>query len=85
MAYGGRTQVSLEITLMEKHGLTLPSYTYPQRGIVRGFRVSDRREALADVRPPAFRSDCLCRRLFAFVRATATTVTLMRWLHYAVA
>ena len=42
--------MSVELALLEEHGLTLPPQTYPLRGLDRGEQVNWRRKALEDAR-----------------------------------
>ena len=42
--------MSVELELLEEHGLTLPPETYPLRGLDRGAQVNWRRKALHDTR-----------------------------------
>ncbi len=42
--------MSVELALLEEHGLTLPPQTYPLRGLDRGEQVNWRRRALEDAR-----------------------------------
>ena len=42
--------LSLELALLEEHGLTLPPETFPLRGLERGSQVRWRRTALSDTR-----------------------------------
>ena len=41
-------RLSVELALLEEHGLTLPPETYPLRGLDRGAQVNWRQKALAD-------------------------------------
>ena len=54
--------MSVELELLEEHGLTLPPETYPLRGLDRGAQVNWRRKALHDTRR-AIRKRELLRRL----------------------
>ena len=42
--------MSVELALLEEHGLTLPPQTYPLKGLDRGEQVNWRRKALEDAR-----------------------------------
>ena len=42
--------MSVELALLEEHGLTLPPQTYPLRGLDRGEQVNWRRKALEEAR-----------------------------------
>ena len=42
--------LALELTLLEKHGMTLPPETYPLRGLERSAQTSWRKTALFDTR-----------------------------------
>ncbi len=54
--------MSVELELLEEHGLTLPPETYPLRGLDRGAQVNWRRKALDDTRK-ALRKLELLRRI----------------------
>ena len=61
----------LEVTLMEKYGLTLPPATYPWTGILRDRDLTERREALSNVR--------WSRRRKQVLRWVRRILTLGRW------
>ena len=43
--------MSVELALLDEHGLTLPPQTYPLKGLDRGDQTRWRRTALEDARP----------------------------------
>ena len=53
--------LTVELTLLEEHGLTLPPETYPLRGLDRSGQVSWRRKALEDARRGLKRWELLAR------------------------
>ena len=59
--------LSLELAMLERHGLTLPPETQPLRGFGRGGQTGWRRTALADTRRALAR-----RRLLRWVRRVCT-------------
>ena len=61
----------LEVTLMEKYGLTLPPTTYPWTGILRDRDLTERRKALSNVR--------WSRRRKQVRRLIRRILTLGRW------
>ena len=60
--------LSLELTLLEEHGLTLPPETYPLRGLDRSGQVSWRRTALSDTRRARARAELLRKVTFGLLR-----------------
>ena len=60
--------LSLELTLLEEHGLTLPPETYPLRGLDRSGQVSWRRTALSDTRRARARAELLRKVTFGLWR-----------------
>ncbi len=60
--------LSLELTLLEEHGLTLPPETFPLRGLDRSGQVSWRRTALSDTRRARARAELLRKVTFGFWR-----------------
>ncbi len=60
--------LSLELALLEEHGLTLPPETYPLRGLERSGQVSWRRKALSDTRRALARAEFLRKVTFGLWR-----------------
>ena len=60
--------LSLELELLEDHGLTLPPETYPLRGLDRSAQVSWRRKALSDTRRALARAEFLRKVTFGLWR-----------------
>ncbi|MXY43048.1 MAG: hypothetical protein F4Y50_03140 [Dehalococcoidia bacterium] len=60
--------LALELTLLEKHGLTLPPETYPLRGLERSAQTNWRRAALSDTRRALRKAERLrkVRRVLTF-------------------
>ena len=63
--------MSVELALLEEHGLTLPPQTYPLRGLDRGAQTNWRRKALEDARRARQRRERVRWLLWA--------LTLGRW------
>ena len=63
--------MSVELALLEEHGLTLPPQTYPLRGLDRGAQTNWRRKALEDARRARKKRERLRWLLWA--------LTLGRW------
>ena len=68
--------LTVELALLEEHGLTLPPETYPLRGLDRSGQVSWRRKALEDTRKGLKRWELLLRLRKA--------LTLGRWRQWLV-
>ena len=51
--------LSVELALLEEHGLTLPPETYPLKGLDRSSQVNWRRKALEDARKARKRRELL--------------------------
>ena len=64
--------LTVELALLEEHGLTLPPETYPLRGLDRSGQVSWRRKALEDTQKARRRRETLLR--------LGRALTLGRWL-----
>ena len=60
--------LSLELELLEEHGLTLPPETYPLRGLERSGQVSWRRTALSDTRRERKKAEFLRKVTFGLWR-----------------
>ena len=60
--------MTVELALLEQHGLTLPPETYPLKGLDRGGQVNWRRKALADTRRVRRRLELLRRLRSVFTR-----------------
>ncbi len=60
--------MSVELALLEEHGLTLPPETYPLKGLDRGAQVNWRRKALDDTRKALRKRELLRRCRLAFTR-----------------
>ena len=60
--------LSLELALLEEHGLTLPPETFPLRGLERSGQVSWRRTALSDTRRALARAELLRKVTFGLWR-----------------
>ena len=60
--------LSIELALLEEHGLTLPPETFPLRGLERSGQVSWRRTALSDTRRALARAELLRRVTFGLWR-----------------
>ena len=58
--------MSVELELLEEHGLTLPPETYPLKGLDRGAQVNWRRKALHDTRRAIRKRELLRRIRLAF-------------------
>ena len=58
--------MSVELELLEEHGLTLPPEAYPLRGLDRGAQVNWRRKALDDTRKALRKRELLRRLRLAF-------------------
>ncbi len=61
--------LTVELALLEEHGLTLPPETYPLRGLDRGAQVNWRRKALHDTRKAIRRLELLRRLRLVFTWA----------------
>ena len=68
--------LTVELALLEEHGLTLPPETYPLRGLDRSGQVSWRRKALEDTQKARRRGETLLRLWRA--------LTLGRWRQWLV-
>ena len=60
--------LSLELELLEEHGMTLPPETYPLRGLERSSQVSWRRTALSDTRRERKKAEWLRKVTFGLWR-----------------
>ena len=60
--------LSLELALLEEHGLTLPPETFPLRGLERSGQVNWRRKALSDTRRALARAELLRKVTFGLWR-----------------
>ena len=60
--------LSLELALLEEHGLTLPPETFPLRGLERSGQVNWRRTALSDTRRALARVELLRKVTFGLWR-----------------
>ena len=60
--------LSLELALLEEHGLTLPPETFPLRGLERSGQVNWRRTALSDTRRARERAELLRKVTFGLWR-----------------
>ena len=60
--------LSIELELLEEHGLTLPPETFPLRGLERSSQVSWRRTALSDTRREWKKADLLRKVTFGLWR-----------------
>ena len=55
--------MSVELALLDDHGLTLPPQTYPLRGLDRGAQTNWRRKTLEDARRKLTKQEMLHRLL----------------------